>query len=424
VRLFSCDTLVARDPSGAARTVFGKNSDRPAVEAQPLELVRGAQHPHGTYVRCQYLSIPQARTTLTVLGSRMWWLWGFEHGVNEAGVAIGNEAISTKDELPELGLLGMDLVRLGLERGASARDALEVIVELLERYGQGGAGRYRGGSGTGYHNSFIVADAHEAYVLETSARHWVWRRVETSAAIGNLVTIEDDWDEASEGIDTYARERGWWWGPPGRRLRFRSAFEDQSSRGATQHRYESSCRFLATHESPASLRGMMRHLRDHLESGTVHDPDPSRPGSVCLHPGRFSSATAASVVVELTPGDRPPIAWCSMSTPCTGTFLPVEVGTPLPTAMTVGGEAQEDQSLWWAMRRLAELVELDPKALTPPVQDVFAPWEAELLTATSADPSSAARELAARMEELLDRRAVLAETLAETAAAGSLLTAS
>ena len=47
-------------------------------------------------MRCQYVTVPQARHTYRVLGSQPFWLWGFEHGVNERGVAIGNEAIWTK----------------------------------------------------------------------------------------------------------------------------------------------------------------------------------------------------------------------------------------------------------------------------------------------------------------------------------------
>jgi secernin len=421
-RLFSCDTLVARAASGAPSTIFGKNSDRPCDEAQPLEVAPGATHPTGSYVRCQYLTIPQQRQTLAVLGSRPWWLWGFEQGVNEAGVAIGNEATYTRDEVPETGLLGMDLVRLGLERGATAREATSVIIDLLETFGQGGDSVYTKGFTARYHNSFIVADSREAYVLETSARHWVYRRTSASTAIGNLLTIEDDWDDASDGIETYAREQGWWWGPPGRKLNFRLAFEEPTMRLHTHDRYEASRRFLTNSEPDASVRAMMRHLRDHFASGTVHTPetpDSPRPRSVCCHPGRFDSATAASMVVELRADQSAPIAWCSMATPCTGVFLPVQVGSNLPASMLIGGGEEDDASLWWAMRALAEIVDHDPKRLTPPVQRLWGAWEDELLAATAADPASAARNLNARVEELLDRRSQLIETLADTALASA-----
>ena len=72
------------------------------------------------------------------------------------------------------GLIGMDLVRLGLERGRTAREALEVMATLLETYGQGGAAF--GPGEAGYHNGFLIADPDEAWVLQTSNRRWAARR--------------------------------------------------------------------------------------------------------------------------------------------------------------------------------------------------------------------------------------------------------
>ncbi|HLE42852.1 MAG TPA: C69 family dipeptidase, partial [Methylomirabilota bacterium] len=266
----SCDTLVVLAPhTRDGHTLFAKNSDRPTTECQPLCSSPRATHPAGSTVRCQYVEVPQAPETLAVLGSRPWWLWGFEHGVNERGVAIGNEALHTREEPAETGLLGMDLVRLGLERGRTAAEAKRVITDHLERYGQGGSAAH--GSTRRYHNSFIVADPGEAWVLETSGRHWVARRVRDRAAISNLATIAEDWDECSAGIEAHAAERGWWRPASGRRFDFRAAFEDPEPRYRAEARYAASCRFLAAAGRPA-VADVMRHLRDHGDGGTVHRP--------------------------------------------------------------------------------------------------------------------------------------------------------
>ncbi|MDQ1520739.1 MAG: hypothetical protein QOI55_1812, partial [Actinomycetota bacterium] len=113
-----CDTLcvVGRD-----RTHFAKNSDRPYREAQVVEW--HDRRARGRELRTQYLTLPDGRTGAhALLGSRPTWMWGLVHGVNEHRVAIGNEKVWTVDDAHAQppALLGMDLVRLGLERAASA----------------------------------------------------------------------------------------------------------------------------------------------------------------------------------------------------------------------------------------------------------------------------------------------------------------
>jgi secernin len=415
----SCDTLVvlgASTRSGA--TLFAKNSDRPPTECQALCWVPPAVHPPGSRVRCQYLEIPQAPATLGVLGSRPWWLWGFEHGVNERGVAIGNEALHTREQPAEVGLLGMDLVRLGLERGRTAAEARDVITDHAARYGQGGSAAY--GGSRRYHNSFIVADPEAAWVLETSGRHWVARRVRDRAAISNLATIGDDWDEASPGIETDAAARGWWTPAAGRRLDFRAAFENPEPRYRAEARYEASCRFLAA-PGRVAVSDLMRHLRDHHDGGTVHrggrkDGDPLG-WSVCMHPDPGAGATAAGLVAELPrePG-RPVVAWCAMTTPCTSPFVPIAVplAAPLPAPLTTGTGEPDPASLWWRLKALGDAVMLDPAARTPVVQGAWQAWERGWLAAAAQDPRAAAAGATEAVDALLRQRDALLARLTPT----------
>ena len=171
-----CDTIVALPGSSGDRiTLFGKNSDRERNEAQTVEIFPRADHAPGAELACTYITIPQVRHTHAVLLCRPFWMWGAEMGANEHGVVIGNEAVHARTPpQEEKALIGMDLLRLALERATTAAEAVEVMITLLECHGQGGScghltPRY-------YHNSFIVADPREAFVLETMRREWLVAR--------------------------------------------------------------------------------------------------------------------------------------------------------------------------------------------------------------------------------------------------------
>ncbi len=380
----SCDSAVALAPlTSTATTIFAKNSDRPAQECHPLLQMAAADHAAGSALRCQYIEIEQVEHTHAFLGASPYWLWGLEHGVNEFGLAIGNHTIFTKDAVAETGLLGMDLVRLALERAADADQALDVIVSLIERYGQGGSGAVD--TVWPYHNSFLIADAGKAWLLEASARHWAAREVQGGASASNHTTIGTNWDRLSADCISHAREMGWWSGSEAERFDFAAAYRDSSTIPAviSSGRHASTCAALdaARAGSPLDTAGFRGLMRDHYGS-EVHrpgrSPEEQEYFSVCMHADPVGTTTA-SMVVELH-GDaaRPLLYWAALASPCIGPFLPLFFDGCVPKALTQGGAEACDGGAWWGFRRLLAAVEEDPGARAQTVRDFWREFEAAL----------------------------------------------
>jgi len=204
-----CDTFVALgNATQDGSLIFGKNSDREPNEAQELILIPHSKHEENTQVACTYIHIPQVPETNAVLLSKPFWIWGAEMGANEHGVVIGNEAVFTKVPYQkDPGLIGMDFIRLALERASSAEDALDVIVELLETYGQGGNCGFS--HKMFYHNGFLIADRNEAWVFETAGKHWAAEKVKDVRSISNVISIRSHWNRASDDLVSYAVQQGW-----------------------------------------------------------------------------------------------------------------------------------------------------------------------------------------------------------------------
>ena len=205
-----CDTMVALGNSTIdGSVIFAKNSDRDPNEAQNLVFVPAMDHPKNDKLKCTYISIPQVEHTNAVLLSKPFWIWGAEIGANEHGVVIGNEAVFSKvPSNKEPGLIGMDYLRLALERASNSYDAMFIIINLLEKYGQGGNCGYY--TPFYYHNSFLIADQKEAWVLETVDKRWIAEKVKDVRSISNAYTIGNEWDLASPDLIDFAISKGFY----------------------------------------------------------------------------------------------------------------------------------------------------------------------------------------------------------------------
>jgi hypothetical protein len=359
-----CDTLCAIRPGGA---LFGKNSDRPPGEVQFIESY--PRREPGAGLSTQYLTLPDAGAA-SVLGARPEWLWGFEHGVNEHRVAIGNEKVWTeRDPRKEpSALIGMDLVRLGLERARTAEEALHVMTAFLEEHGQGGiADRH---NREPYYSSFLIVDPRSGWVLETSGRTWVAAPVNGTAAVSNRLTLRREWTRSSPDVPSGADWDAW--------------RHPQAPTGHADVRLGASRACLSARPAAAlTAADFAAHLRDHgagpwgAPGGPADVSPPPQQAlpdgtgvTVCMHV-RGYMATTSSMVAELPAGARAPLrAWVAPGSPCTSVYLPVFPPGGVPPALA-------NPAVWRRFAALRIRVEEDGAALAH-IRSVFGPLEAEL----------------------------------------------
>jgi dipeptidase len=284
-------------------------------------------------------------------------------------VTIGNEAVFTRQPYARVGLTGMDLVRLALERASSARAAVDVILDLLERHGQGGGCGHENRRFT-YHNSFLVADPGDAYVLETAGRLHALERVEGVRAISNGLTIPGFARHADPLRTRVSRCRA-------RRARVEALAAGASGAG-----------------------DLMRVVRDHGEgrAAPAYSWLTGALGAPCVHAGGVLAATqtTASWVADLRPSGA--THWVTgTAAPCVGLFKPVRVDVPLDLAR-LPDDHDDGESLWWRHERLHRRVMRDPATLGA----LFAADRDALESAWLADPPSPGEAFAEADRRLAD----------------------
>ncbi|HVX47701.1 MAG TPA: C69 family dipeptidase [Mycobacteriales bacterium] len=300
--------------------------------------------------------------------------------MNEWSVAIGNEALFTRDlalhkgssEVVPPGIIGMELVRLGLERGRTAEEALRVMTALVQEYGQWGSGVADTPAADGaYDNSYLIADPDDAWVLETSGREWVARQIRSGAwAISNQPTIRTEFDRSSADLIEHAVDRSWW-PEHGGPFDFARAYADPATPLQASHVRLQRSRQLLGENGRMTPPGAWRILRDHYE-GTFLDGPYFTAGlpdllTLCMHehPAGFTwGNTAGSAVCVLAhdPGHLTHLWWTPV-TPCTGVYLPVfPAAGVLPESFGVANKKFDRTSYWWRFQELLGVVKGGPEA--------------------------------------------------------------
>lgn len=338
-----CDSFVALpSATSTGTTLAAKNADCEINEAQAVLRLPRRMYPDGAMLRATHIVIPQARETHEIILDKSYWTWGAEIGVNEHGLAVGNEAIFSKREEKSDGLITGDLLRLMLERAQTCDGAIEVFGEVLTAHGQGGNCELRGNSH--FDSSYLVSDKSSAFVIETAGRNWVARRVEGVGAISNAMTIRADWQ--TSGVPLEPNGDG--------KIDFQKTFEDEQKAVAVgaRQRQQVAQDWLEARQGEIGLRTMADLLRQHPDG---YDPAEGEVcTNICMHAGPHANRlwqACGAMMMEAAPQGA--MAWVTATSgTCVSVFKPVYFGTPMPETGPLPREIYTDDALWWKHEHL------------------------------------------------------------------------
>jgi hypothetical protein len=321
---------------------------------------KGREHALGEKVSATFLELPQVRRTYGVLASTIKGLWGYVHGVNDRGVAVGCTPIRTRLTLENHGLPGTDLVRLALERSHSAWQALEVVTSLIARHGQGsflGCPPLLNSDA-----AFLIADAQEAFVIEASGKYWVYQEVQQIRSLTNLCTIRQDWDAIAPGLAGHCIEQQWW-PEDGTKLDFAGVLEADPETAKTALGRWGKATWMLEQQNGHIDAAFLRRLL----SGSFHQREmslPALPRTVGSGPQKRplplpSPGESISLVVEMNPRQEVvPLAWWSIDPTKESLYFPIPLAGNIPEPFSTNDPSSPD-CLVGRLSRLSTMAGVD-----------------------------------------------------------------
>jgi len=209
-----------------------------------------------------------------------------------------------------------------------------------------------------YHNSFLIANADDAWVLETVDKQWAAKQVKDVYSISNCLTIGNQYDLSSKNLVDFATQEGV--SKSKNDFHLARDFNDflYTSFAKSRTRREITFNSLKAQKGKVSIETMMSTLRNHRDEN--FDPQTSiTKQDVCMHAGfgpiRISQSTASLVVYMDT--SHPILFATGTAAPCTSLFKPFWLDTasylneePVPTHQA------DTKSLFWTHENLHRAV--------------------------------------------------------------------
>lgn len=357
-----CDMMLACGGGAAERqSLIGANYFDAGRQLLAVRSFAAAAHPLDDVIDASQIRLPQTRQTSALVGIQPVDTWGIQFGCNEHRVAVGTAVWRSRLPALDAGLSGMDLTRLALERGHSALHAVEVVTDLITRYGQ------RNAYASAPDSVFLLADPREAFVLEVAGRYWALSQCIHTRAVADVGLIRQDWKRLSPGLAEQAIQNGWWH-DDGVKLDFGGVLGGVHDGHAwSLKRWSKGTLALAQREGKLDVDALRQMLADQFDSCVrQHALAPT------------ASRRLASAVVRLD-ADATPLFWFAPGSMETPLYFPLVVGADAPVAYsgpTVWDESAASPAL---IKRLQRQFDQDVDEFLGEAQQLHKQGEASAL---------------------------------------------
>lgn len=387
----ACTTIIVGKDKTADGSVLLAHSEELGDSPQHLVVVPRVTHAAGdVYVSYSGAKVTQPAITYSYIASTIfdknYYPGDFTTGINEYQVSVANNMSWTRG-IPEKtawdvvpgGLFWTEFTQLVLERCKTAREGVELMGQLCEKY------HLSCDPGTMYG----IADPTEGWFIEIARDgQWIAQRVPDNGSsmransyrIGAVDLNSPDILHSPEMVK-YATDKGWYDPSKDGAFSFADVYGDPANQQDTYNtlRHDLVSKML-TADGQVTPKELTDILRSAYEGTEYYNTDPAS-GSPFHTDIRTISRTNTEVtcVAQLRsflPKEIGGVMWWSLCTSKTSPYVPWYLGTQtFPTEYTKGTITDQTDSAYWVFDALRKYVDTNYSRTIAKVTDTWTPFE-------------------------------------------------